>query len=508
MDLYNNISNVLSKRNIHLAVGDIYDYMEMWKEWYSGDVADFHHYNAKLANGQTVECERLTMNMPKKVCEDMAKLLWTEKTQIKLSSLNATKKLWAVLDNKVNNFTTNFPNFVEQICALGNGALIEYKENGLTTIDYVTGDLVIPYKYTNSYIYGLITISRYSEIDTDSKGKKEKVKYFTHITYHEFENGKYTKNNELYISKTENELGKEIDFNDEFPDVKKHSEIETNDVPYFQILKPNLANNLDMASPLGISIFANSIDRFKSIDIKYDSFMNEFVLGKKRILVDNSSLKAKAVPNEDGSIDYVQYFDKNDTVYVAVEGMEKQPAKEIDFNLRAQEHIDSINADLSWLSSNIGLGRNFYRFDGNTVYKNEEEVMSENSEAFRTRVHHLINVNDVVYDLVRAICHIEGIKTTDITIIPDDSIIENKKAEKTMAMMEVQQGLKSKKAYLMKYEGMSEEQAEEELQRIADEKMTNQEMFGFHTERIQNDTKTENKEEKSNSKKEEKKKEE
>ena len=137
--------------------------------------------------------------------------------------------------------------------------------------------------------------------------------------------------------------------------------------------------------------------------------------------------------------------------------------------------------------------------------------MSENSEAFRTRAHHLINVNDVVYDLVRAICHIEGIKTTDISITPDDSIIEDKNAEKTLALMEVQQGLKSKKSYLMKYEGMTEEQAEKELQTIADEKMTNQEMFGFPTERTPDDTNAEKKDEKEekkekvNSKKEEEK---
>ena len=47
MELYNNISSVLSKKNgINLAVGDIYDYMQIWKEWLAGDVADFHHYNA------------------------------------------------------------------------------------------------------------------------------------------------------------------------------------------------------------------------------------------------------------------------------------------------------------------------------------------------------------------------------------------------------------------------------------------------------------------------------
>ena len=491
MELYNNISSVLSKKNgINLAVGDIYDYMQIWKEWLAGDVADFHHYKVKLASGTTVNKEILTMNMPKKVCEDMAKLLWTEKTQIQLKRKKDTIKLWSILDNKVNNFTTNFPIFIEQVMGLGNGALIEYKDNGVTTIDYVTGDLVIPYKYTNSYVYGLITVSRYSEIE-DAETNKEKTFYYTHITYHEHENGKYKRKHELYKSENDNELGNEINFNEIYPDIEKEDEIET-DVPYFQVLKPNLANNLDMSSPLGISIFANSIDRFKAIDLKYDSFSREFVLGKKRILVDNTTLKAKAIPNENGKIDYVQQFDANDEVYVAVEGMEKQPAKEIDFTLRTKDHIDAINAELNWLSSNVGLGENYYKFDGVSV-KTATEVISENSKAFRTRTRHLINVNDVVYDLVRAICHIEGIDASDIVITPDDSIITDKNAEKTLALMEVQQGLKSKKSYLIKFEGMTEQQAQEELDKINEEKMTNQEVFGFPTDEGQTINKEENK---------------
>lgn len=499
MELYNNISSVLSKKNgINLAVGDIYDYMQIWKEWLAGDVADFHHYKVKLASGTTVNKEILTMNMPKKVCEDMAKLLWTEKTQIQLKRKKDTIKLWSILDNKVNNFTTNFPIFIEQVMALGNGVLIEYKDNGVTTIDYVTGDLVIPYKYTNSYVYGLITVSRYSEIE-DAETNKEKTFYYTHITYHEHENGKYKRKHELYKSENDNELGNEINFNEIYPDIEKEDEIET-DVPYFQVLKPNLANNLDMSSPLGISIFANSIDRFKAIDLKYDSFSREFVLGKKRILVDNTTLKAKAIPNENGKIDYVQQFDANDEVYVAVEGMEKQPAKEIDFTLRTKDHIDAINAELNWLSSNVGLGENYYKFDGVSV-KTATEVISENSKAFRTRTRHLINVNDVVYDLVRAICHIEGIDASDIVITPDDSIITDKNAEKTLALMEVQQGLKSKKSYLIKFEGMTEQQAQEELDKINEEKMTNQEVFGFPTDEGQTINKEENK--KKNEEKEE-----
>lgn len=474
MDFYNNIATTLSKKGINLTVGTIYDLMAIWKSWYRGNVNDFHYYT-EVVCGKSTQCERLTMNMPKKLCEDLTKLLWTEKTRIDLSNKNATKRLWEVLDSKENNFTVNLPIFIEKMLALGNGATVEYKnENGNTIIDYIDGDVIIPYKFTNGYITGMITVSRL----IDEKGKR-KI-YYTHITYHEYVNGKYLKLNEVYKSNTDSTLGKQLNFNEIFPSVKE-SEVVITKNPYFQIWKPNLANNFDTNSPMGISIYANSIDRFKSLDTKYDSFYNEFILGKKRIVVDQSAMKGGMETDENGNPRFVQYFDKNDKVYQALNidsDKMKEPVKEIDFSLRYNEHIDSINADLNWLSENVGLGSNYYKFDGAGT-KTATEVISENSQAFRTKEHYQIIINAAVEDLVRAVCELEGIKTNKVTITPDDSIIEDKNAEITRAQVEVSQGLKSKKTYLMDTKGMSEEEAEEELQKIQEEKMSNQEAFGF-----------------------------
>lgn len=471
MELYNNIANALSKKGINLVVRSIYDLMAMWKQWYRGNVNDFHYYTLRV-NGKEEQCERKTMNMPKKLCEDITKLLWTEKTRIELSNKNSTKRLWEVLDSKENSFTVNFPVFIEKVLAIGTGVLIEYKnENNKTIIDYVLGDVVIPYKYTNGYISGLVTISRFIE-----EAKKKKI-YYTHITYHEYENGIYRRYNELYKSNIETELGKEIDFKSKFPTIKELEEVETS-VPRFQVIKPNIANNFDTESPMGISILANSIDRFKSIDTKYDSFCSEFELGRKRILVDQAAMKGQVQVDENGNQRFIQYFDAEDKAYVAINGMEGQPVKEIDFSLRTAEHIDSINAELNWLSSNAGLGSNFYKFDGVST-KTATEVISEKSDAFRTKEHYEIVINDAVYDLVNAICDMEGIKTNKTTIVSDDSIIEDKNTEQLRAQQEVVQGLRSKKSYLMDIKGMSEQEAEEELQKIQDEKMSNQEAFGF-----------------------------
>ena len=74
MKLYDNIASVLSKKGINLTVGNIYDFQEIWKSWYRGNVNDFHYYTLRV-NGKEEKCERKTMNMPKKVCEDITKLL-------------------------------------------------------------------------------------------------------------------------------------------------------------------------------------------------------------------------------------------------------------------------------------------------------------------------------------------------------------------------------------------------------------------------------------------------
>lgn len=53
----------------------------------------------------------------------------------------------------------------------------------------------------------------------------------------------------------------------------------------FVIDRLNITNNIDDDNPMGIALFANAIDQLKGCDITYDSYINEFVLGRKRIFV-------------------------------------------------------------------------------------------------------------------------------------------------------------------------------------------------------------------------------
>ena len=458
MKLYKRIAEELEKKGIKINLSEVYDFQEEWLNWYKGYVQKFHNYTRKV-NGTNKKFERRTLNLAKKFSEDIAKLLWTEKTSIKLDDDEKTKKLWEILDSKENSLSVNFPIFLEKAIAIGTGVLVEYQnQREEIIIDYIDGNMVIPFKYTNSYITGLVTINRINEKD----------KYYTQITIHTYENDVYKRQNLLYESENKNDIGKEIDLSIKFPEVEPLEEITTQ-IPRFQVYRNNAANNIDLITPLGISIYANALDMFKSADMKYDSLYNEFQLGRKRILVDRTAMKGQSTVNENGEVEHTQYFDENDTAYVAISGMEEQPVKEIDFSLRTAEFISAINADIDYASSNIGLGANWLKFDGTGV-KTATEIISENSEAFRNKKHLDIIVNDVIYDLVRAICEMANITTNEIKIETDDSIIEDKETERLKAQSEVGAGLRSKLSYLVDIRGLSEEEATKELLQIEEEK--------------------------------------
>lgn len=177
-----------------------------------------------------------------------------------------------------------------------------------------------------------------------------------------------------YIDKKE---GKEIDLPEDMEEL-----IPTGyDSPLFQIIMPNLCNNIDLDSPLGISVFANSINQLKGCDLIYDSYVNEFVLGRKRILVPISA--AKIQMQNDGVAEPT--FDASDSVYYMMPGDRQTDMRltEVDMTIRASEHELGIQRSLDVLSLKTGLGTGRYQFDSSGV-KTATEVISDNY--YRSRV--------------------------------------------------------------------------------------------------------------------------
>lgn len=454
----NEIREWLVENKYNTATDETYSHILEWLEWYQNDVEKFHKY--KVFNGVvTKEEERYKLGMAKKVCEDWANLLLNEKVAIKAG--NYEKRLQEVLDN--NNFLVRANQLIEMAFALGTGAIVEYLDGEEVMIDYIRADMIYPLSWDN----GDITECAFGSVRVI--GGKEVL----YLQIHRLGDAEQGENPELYYIENKY-IDREEAVELSVPDGVLPLVPTGYDRPLFQIITPNICNNIDLDSPLGVSVFANAIDQLKGCDLVYDSYMNEFVLGRKRILVPISF--AKMQMEKDGVA--APAFDASDTVYYQMPGDRDSNLKltEVDMSIRANEHELAVQRSLDVLALKTGLGTGRYQFDSSGV-KTATEVISDKSDLYQNRQKNAIIVNAALIDMVEAIAFLDAEKEVEVSIDFDDSIIEDTNTTIDKNIKLVQGGLRSKLTAIMEINKCDKTEAEKELERIAgDNRITGQDV--------------------------------
>ena len=151
---------------------------------------------------------------------------------------------------------------------------------------------------------------------------------------------------------------------------------------------------------------------------------------------------------------------------MAVSELEVRRAmREGNMELRIEEHETAINNDLNLLSFKCGFGTQYYRFERGSV-ATATQVISENSDMYRTIRKHEIILRDALTDLIRTIirlgvtANVSGlVENTDIVIDFDDSIVEDKQTERAEDRKDVAMGAMGLPEYRAKWYGETEEVA-------------------------------------------------
>lgn len=455
------IQNYLQKCKSFGTVADsTYNHISDWLAWYQGSVKKFHTY--WIYDGiQSKKQERYKLGMAKKVCEDWANLLLNEKVAIKAG--NFDEKLKEILET--NNFFVRANQLIEITFALGTGALVEYLDADKNPmIDYMRADMIYPLSWDN----GDITECAFGSIKTINEEERIYLQIHRKGIREKGEDAKlYYIENKYLDAKT----GDEVELPDDIEEI-----VPTKyDKPLFQIITPNIVNNLELDSPMGISVFANAVDQVKGSDLVYDSYMNEFVLGRKRILVPYS--QAKIEMQKDGNAAPV--FDPNDTVYFVMPGDRQGDMKptEVDMSIRAAEHEQGINKCLDLMSLKCGMGTGRYKFDKGGV-KTATEVISDKDDLYQNLQKHKTPVSTALVGMVKALYFLEkGSGDIEVTVDLDDSIIEDTNTTVDRNINLVQAGLRSKITAIMEINKCSEPEAKKELERIKrDNQITGQDI--------------------------------
>lgn len=414
-----NIQNKLKEMGFNSVPQSFYSMIDVWNRWYEGDVKDFHHYT--VYNGLAdVECKRYSVGMGKKVCEDWADLLMNEKVQITLEGQKEQAFVDDVFDN--NNFWVKINEYQERKAATGTVAYIPATENMI--VEQGTGNIVdggqlhinfcsAPSIHPLSWNNGIIRECAFtSEKTVDDK-------QYTYVQIHRLENGTYNIENRLFLAGEEVSLASVRGF-ENVPEV-----IHTgSDKPQFVIDRLNIANS-DEDNPLGIAVFAHAIDQLKAVDIVYDTYVNEFILGKKRIVVQ---------PSATGTLDGRPVFDKRETIYYVLPEDVKDGniLQQVDMSLRTEEFNTGMQDMLNVLSSKCGFGENHYKYEQGNI-STATQVISENSSMFRTIKKHEIILESALKELCRILLRMGNQymgmnldEDVEISIDFDDSIIENR----------------------------------------------------------------------------------
>lgn len=426
------------------ALYDMSGYIDNWLEWYTGDVKKFHNYT--IYNGKKqVAMKRLTLNMGKRVCEDWANLLLNEKTDITIGDQHSQEVVHRVLQDC--KFWQKGNEGIEKSFALGCGAFVVVVDGIGVADDGTLADTSksrVKVKFVNATKIIPITfedeeITECAFINVNSRN--------TYISIHlKNEQDNYEIHN-ITCKGTGDNLG--------YVDEDDHTIFDTQSpLSWFVIVKPNIANNIDINSPLGVSVFANAINNLKEIDLVFDSYANEFILGKKRIFVNAKDWVINAKTGEEYDV-----FDSNDVViYTLPEADDgKQMITDSTQALRVAEHITALQNQLNLFGYKCGLGTEHYKFDGSGI-ATATQVVSVNSEMFRNIKKHEIIVEDALIALVKALLYAINTFTADtvntlaeITIKFDDSIIQDEATERSQDLIDVNAGLMSKAEYRVKW---------------------------------------------------------
>lgn len=445
---------------------DMYNAILQWKAQYQGYYAEWHDIPAFSINKPAGRRRMMSLQMPKHVSHEMANLIFNEKVVISIDDEAYGDVIEDILQD--NNFYQRMMIELEKMNAMGGLVLKPFYKDGKIQLSFVTADLFVPLSNNSK---GEITEAIFlDETKTDNK-------YYTLLEWHRLEpNGTYTVTNQLFVSDTKDAIGVKISLDTLYPGLEENVTISNVNRPLFVYIKPNLANFVDLNSPLGVSIFSAAQDTLHAIDCAFDSFHREFRLGKKRILVPATALKT--VVDDDGN--FHRYYDANDEVFEAFDFNESMnEPKEISMSLRVEEHISAMNVLLDTLAMQVGFSPGTFTFEKSGL-KTATEIVSENSKTYRTRQGHVLIVEQGLKNLVEVIGTLGRLynlfpvpESYEITINFDDAVAEDRTSNADYWIRLKDAGLASAVFTMQKVLKITEEEARIMLEEIQAESASN-----------------------------------
>lgn len=443
--------------------------------YYQGFDPRFHKYS--VFNGEKrVPKVKKSMGMGKKVAEDWASMIFSEKLDIvtndkeKLTPLLIDMGFWSFGAKATEMaFAVGLSALVVDLRGLDvdpeTGELVKTEKSRIGLTYYSAGD-IMPLSWEDGEV---IECAFCATNGSETKTAIHILHENTIAKDEEDPNPELAGTYDIIFAKSDSKNKEAVEY------TILHTQSET---PFFSVFSPNIANNRNSYNKRPIGVILNAIPILQSIDNKYDGLDNEISLGKKRLYISSKMNKVTYEKDENGDfktkID--RSFDENDVMIYALPENDAPDGKPFIYSpndpLRVDQYIAGINFDLQILSELVGLGSDFYKFDKGRVMT-ATQVISEGSKAFRNLKKHEQLFEVRIRKLIKAICVAnneftgnEALSTDDCQVVFDDSVIEDRDAEMKRDQADVTAGIMSKSQYRAKWYGEAEKDAKEAVDAI------------------------------------------
>lgn len=405
-----------------------------------------------------------TINFAKAICSETARLATLA---IGIQIDGSARATW--LQEQIDKIYFQIRHWVEYGMAYGT---IILKPNGKGLDIFTPQDFIVT-DCDNEGIYGIVFKDSYSE----------NKKYYTRFEYHRFVEVKdgdnnyypYYISNKAYVSSSANSLGDPIPLNrtkwadlmSETPPILKSNGGKL-DGPMFGVLRTPQANNVDISSPLGLSMFTEAIEELKDLDVAYSRNVGEIFDSEKIILADDQLMFGSGT-NIKGryagmSNEKLPHYVKN----VFGNGTESF-YREIVPSLNTDTRITGINNLLSFVGFKCGYSNGYFVLDEKTGMVTATQVEADDRRTIqlikdvRDKLEscldgaiYAINVYADLYGLAPA-------GNYEITYDFGD-ITYNREEDRARWWQYVVQGKVPAWMYFRKFEGLSEEDAKAMVQ--------------------------------------------
>lgn len=390
-----------------------------------------------------------TVNFAEAICSETARLATLA---IGIQIDGSARATW--LQEQIEKIYFRLRDWVEYGCAYGSVIL---KPNGTSFDVFTPLDFIIT-DQDNLGINGVIFKDSYTDGD----------RYYTRLEYHRFEGDAYYISNRAYMSRSVDGLGDHIplastkwaDLMDDTPPITKANG-ERLDGPMFGLFRTPKANNVDLSSPLGLSIFREALKELEDLDVAYSRNALEIKDSQKIILADDQLMYDSGRPvHGPGRPDIkLPHYVKNvfgngtDTFY-----------QEINPAMNTEQRITGINALLSQIGYKCGYSNGYFVFNEKSGMVTATQVESDD----RRTIQLIKDVRDKLESCLDGAIYAMSVYADLYGLSPAGAyeitydfgdITYSREEDRARWWQYVMQGKVPAWMYFVKFEGMSEEEA-------------------------------------------------